>query len=65
MSGEPNSPSYSAGFGDGCASASAEEAAVPRRPQRDETLYAKDPDYRAGWISGLASCRMQSGPPRL
>ena len=64
--GEPNSPSYSSGFADGCATASAEGTAIPaREPQRDQALYAKDPDYRAGWISGHATCRMEGRPPRL
>jgi hypothetical protein len=61
----PQSPFYEAGFADGCATASAETAPVPRAAQRDEALYAKDPGYRSGWISGHASCRMPSGPPRL
>jgi len=65
MPTEPDNPSYQAGFGDGCASAGAAESAIPRAPQRNETLYASDADYRSGWISGLASCRMQGGPPRL
>jgi hypothetical protein len=62
---QPTGPSYAPGFADGCASASAEAATIPRQARRDEQLYAKDPDYRAGWISGHASCRMDSGPPRL
>jgi hypothetical protein len=61
----PESPFYESGFADGCATASAETAPVPRAAQRDEALYAKDSGYRSGWISGHASCRMPSGPPRL
>ena len=60
-----DNPSYQAGFGDGCASASAAESAIPRAPQRNEALYASDADYRAGWISGRDACRMQGGAPRL
>ena len=63
--GDQASPSYSAGFADGCATASAEGTALPRQPQRNEALYAKDRDYRAGWISGHATCRVEGGPPRL
>ena len=63
--GDQASPSYSAGFADGCASASAEGGPIARPPQRDEELYAKDPDYRAGWTSGRATCRMEGGPPRF
>lgn len=64
--GDTDSSSYSGGFADGCATASAEGTATPaREPQRDQALYAKDPDYRAGWISGHATCRQQGGPPRF
>jgi hypothetical protein len=59
------SPAYQAGFADGCATASAEGSGVLRAPQRNEALYEGDPGYRAGWISGHATCRMPSGPPRL
>ena len=59
------SPSYSAGFADGCATASAEGVSLPPQPRRDEALYAKDRDYRAGWISGHATCRAEGGRPRL
>jgi hypothetical protein len=63
--GDQASPSYSAGFSDGCATASAVGPTAARQPKRDETLYAKDPDYRAGWISGQATCRTEGGPPRF
>jgi hypothetical protein len=64
--GDPDSPSYSAGFSDGCATASAEGRAIPaRQPQRDAALYAKDTGYRDGWLSGHAACRTEGGPPRL
>jgi len=62
---QTDSAFYQTGFGDGCASANGENAAIPRNPMRDETLYAADSGYRAGWISGHAACRMQGGPPRL
>jgi hypothetical protein len=62
---EMDSPFYQTGFADGCASANAETAPIPRTAQRDEALFAKDSGYRAGWISGHAACRMQGGPPRL
>ncbi|HMI96433.1 MAG TPA: hypothetical protein VK479_07980 [Micropepsaceae bacterium] len=63
--GDQASPSYSAGFADGCATASAVGPAAARQPQRDEALFAKDPDYRGGWISGQATCRTEGGPPRF
>jgi len=62
----PNrSPAYEGGFDDGCVTANAEAAPVPRPAKRDEAAFSKDSDYRAGWISGHAACRMQGGPPRL
>jgi len=65
-SDDERSPSYSAGFADGCATASAEGTTTPpRESRRDQALYAQDPDYRAGWISGHATCRMDGGPPRF
>jgi hypothetical protein len=64
--GDQDSPSYSAGFADGCATASAEARPIPaRQPQRDQALYTKDSDYRAGWISGHSTCRTEGGPPRF
>jgi len=59
------SPEYDAGFGDGCATATAETAPVPRPAVRDEAAFSRIADYHAGWLSGHAACRMQSGPPRL
>jgi len=67
VTGEPadRSPSYDAGFGDGCATANSEGAPVLRTATRDEAAFSGDADYRAGWISGHAACRMTSGTPRL
>jgi hypothetical protein len=50
------SPSYNAGFGDGCNTAESERAVIKPPPQRDATLYAKDADYRRGWNAGHAFC---------
>ena len=58
------SPTYDLGFSDGCATASAQGPGVPRAPKRDEMLYAKDADYRAGWSSGNLQCRNEL-PNRL
>jgi hypothetical protein len=54
---DKDSPSYNAGFGDGCTTAQAERSPTPPRPQRDATLYDKDPDYRRGWNAGHTFCR--------
>lgn len=63
-SGANKSPFYEEGFGDGCATASAQGTPGQTKPVRDQALFDKDKDYHAGWISGLAQCRM-SGPPRF
>jgi len=44
VGGNSASPTYRAGFSDGCVA------------RQDEELYRVDPDYRAGWQSGHASC---------
>jgi hypothetical protein len=58
-----NSPTYREGFGDGCATASAQTTPGGARAVRDAALYGSDQDYRAGWTSGFASCRMS--PPQM
>jgi hypothetical protein len=50
------SPNYQLGFGDGCTTASTENAGAPREPQRNRMQYEFDAGYRAGWISGHAQC---------
>jgi len=51
------SAAYELGFSDGCATASKEGTGVPQPPQRNEMLYASEPDYLLGWTSGHAQCR--------
>jgi hypothetical protein len=58
-----DNPLYQEGYADGCATASTQGRPGQMKEMRDAALYEKDPDYRAGFTSGLASCRM--GPPRL
>ena len=58
------SPDYELGYSDGCASAAAQGPGIAKEPRRNEMLYAADMDYRAGWNSGNAQCRVQ-GPNRL
>lgn len=57
-SGASKSPFYQEGFDDGCATASAQGAPGQAKPVRDQALFDRDKDYHAGWISGLAQCRM-------
>ena len=54
---EKNSPSFRNGYSDGCASAGARSANYREPLVRDESAYASDKTYRAGWASGLYNCR--------
>jgi hypothetical protein len=56
-----NSPAYQEGFEDGCTTASTQGRPGQMKQMRNSALYEKDADYRAGFTSGVASCRM--GPP--
>jgi hypothetical protein len=56
-------PAYQEGFGDGCATATSDLVPGQRVDHRNQALFQTDADYRAGWTSGFASCRM--GPPRI
>ena len=58
-----DNPFYQEGYADGCAMASTQGRPGQMKEMRDQALYDKDADYRAGFTSGLASCR--TGPPRL
>jgi hypothetical protein len=58
-----DNPFYQEGFEDGCATASTQGRPGQMKEIRNTGLYDKDADYRSGFTSGLASCRM--GPPRL
>jgi hypothetical protein len=55
---DDRSPSYQLGYSDGCGTASREMSGLPSQPQRNESLYDQDKDYRAGWLSGHSQCRM-------
>ena len=60
-----DSPTYQAGYADGCGTAMAESSSVPMPAKRNNALFDADKDYRAGWAAGHADCRPLSGPPRL
>jgi hypothetical protein len=60
MMAEQESASYKVGFDEGCATANAEEAGIARAPQRNTQLYAKDSDYRGGWLTGHETCQIGS-----
>jgi hypothetical protein len=65
MPRDGGSPNYRLGFDEGCATANAESSAIARPAQRNIELYRDDTDYRSGWLSGHATCRLPEGPPRL
>jgi hypothetical protein len=58
-----DSPGYMQGFGDGCGTATARGQPGQAKDLRNAALYESDADYRAGYTSGFATCRM--GPPGL
>jgi hypothetical protein len=50
-------PSFRAGYSDGCAAATAQGSNYREGPYRDEALYQSDEAYRAGWSNGFGTCR--------
>jgi hypothetical protein len=50
-------PAFSAGYGDGCATAIETDKSFSTRRSRDETAFETDRAYRAGWRQGFAQCR--------
>ncbi|HEY5347357.1 MAG TPA: hypothetical protein VIJ72_04120 [Rhizomicrobium sp.] len=60
---QQKTPNYKAGYSDGCASANAQGTDMRRGDQiRDDTLFASDKAYRAGWHTGFAACRSSQSP---
>ena len=52
-----NDPNFKAGYSDGCASANAQGTDLRRGDVvRDESAYAMNKPYRAGWAAGHAAC---------
>ena len=56
------SPSFRAGYDDGCAAANQQGADLRDRIVKDPTLYKTDAVYRAGWSSGFQTCRTTTTP---
>ena len=52
-----NSPAFREGYEDGCAAATNRGADLRDRPVGDRELYASNDVYRAGYGSGLSTCR--------
>ena len=56
------SPSFRAGYDDGCAAANQQGADLRDRIVQDPMLYKTDDVYRAGWSSGFQTCRTTTTP---
>ncbi len=54
------SPGFSAGYGDGCATATEEDKSFSTRQTRDSHAFANDEAYRAGWRQGYLECSNQT-----
>jgi hypothetical protein len=52
-----HTPSYRAGYSDGCAAANNTSANYREGPGSDNSLYASDQVYRHGWANGYQTCR--------
>lgn len=49
-------PGYSAGYGDGCSTATEEDKSFSTASTRDAYEFDNDPAYRAGWRQGYLEC---------
>ena len=52
-----NTDGFHAGYNDGCASANSQNTSYRNEEIRDQSAYANDKNYRAGWASGMYNCR--------
>lgn len=52
-------PGFKAGYSDGCASATLQDANYRAGQIRDENMFNTDKHYRTGWTSGFTNCRTQ------
>lgn len=51
-----NSPTYKAGYADGCRTANTRVAGVKSTVHKNQALYEQDELYRDGWGDGYANC---------
>lgn len=54
------SPGYSAGYGDGCLTATEEDKSFSSKKERDAYAFKNDEAYRAGWRQGYLECSTQT-----
>jgi hypothetical protein len=52
-----NTPSFRAGYDDGCAAANNRSANFRDGPSADTNLYSTDALYRRGWANGYQTCQ--------
>ncbi len=53
-------PGFTAGYGDGCATATEEDKSFSTKITRDAYAFDNDEAYRAGWRQGYLECTTQS-----
>lgn len=49
-------PGFTAGYGDGCTTATEEDKSFSTRRERDAYAFENDKAYRAGWRQGYLEC---------
>ena len=54
------SPGFTAGYADGCATATEEDKSFSTRTTRDTYAFDNDKAYRAGWRQGYLECSTQT-----
>jgi hypothetical protein len=57
-----HTPSFEAGYDDGCAAAT-DVGASYRHPPEPNPAYKNDDVYHAGWSNGFNTCRRTISPP--
>ena len=53
-------PGFSAGYGDGCTTATEADKSFSTEQSRDEYAFDNDEAYRAGWRQGYLECSTQT-----
>lgn len=56
-------PSFQAGYGDGCKTATEEDKSFSTERARDDYLFENDRAYRAGWRQGYLQCTRREDQP--
>jgi len=59
------SPSFHAGFGDGCVTSQEEDKSFSTKTTRDKYAFDNDEAYRAGWRQGWLECGAARTPDAI